>query len=81
MSVDKDMRAEEHEISNPVEECKKWQKKYYRCVKKFGRGYMRGEARSEERDDCLERFDDFQKCVLDAARKMQEQRSARKGWW
>lgn len=42
----------------------KWQKRYYRCVKKFGRGYMQGEARQEDRDDCLERFDDFQKCVL-----------------
>lgn len=25
---------------------------------------MKGEARPEERDDCLERFDDFQMCVL-----------------
>ena len=25
---------------------------------------MQGEARQEERDECLDRFDDFQKCVL-----------------
>ncbi|CAM9355588.1 unnamed protein product [Scytosiphon promiscuus] len=60
MSASDDRVPEEHEISNPVEECKKWQKRYYRCVKKFGSGYMKGEARPEERDDCLERFDDFQ---------------------
>lgn len=45
-----------------------WQRKYYRCVKKFGRGYMQGEARPEERDECLDRFDDFQKCVLVSTR-------------
>lgn len=41
-----------------------WQKRYNRCVKKFANGYLKGEARSEKREDCLERFDDFQKCVL-----------------
>lgn len=41
-----------------------WQKRYNRCVKKFANGYVKGEARSEKREDCLERFDDFQKCVL-----------------
>ena len=25
---------------------------------------MAGDARQEDRDECLERFDDFQKCVL-----------------
>lgn len=43
---------------------KQWQKRYNRCVKKFANGYVKGEARSEKREDCLERFDDFQKCVL-----------------
>ena len=41
-----------------------WQRRYYRCVKKFGQGYVKGDARTEKRDQCLERFDDFQKCVL-----------------
>lgn len=74
---------EEHEITNPVEECRKWQRRYYRCVKKFGQGYVKGDARTEKRDQCLERFDDFQKCVLDTARLMQEQRdrNAGKSWW
>lgn len=30
---------------------------------------MAGEARQDDRDDCLERFDDFQKCVLVGTRR------------
>lgn len=29
---------------------------------------MQGEARQDERDECLDRFDDFQKCVLVSTR-------------
>ncbi|CAN0033630.1 unnamed protein product [Ascophyllum nodosum] len=55
------VKDEEHEITNPVEECKKWQKRYNKCIKKFAGGFVQGDPRYDRRNECLERFDDFQK--------------------
>ncbi|CAM9476644.1 unnamed protein product [Discosporangium mesarthrocarpum] len=71
-----DEEDQEHTITNPVRECTKEQRRYNKCVRKYAYHMLGGNT--EGSDECLELFDDFRECVMDAVQMMKEQEERRR---